>query len=202
MSAVVHSPLRLGLTGGIGCGKSSAVAIFHELGFAVIESDAVVRELWDKDAEVKQAAIGRWGTGITESGSKQIDRHKVAAIVFSDTKELDWLEGLLHPRVSKLWRGAVAAEPQKEWVVEIPLLFEKNLASDFNFTLCITSSPALQATRLAARGLSPADIAARQARQWPLQQKIDRADFVALNDGSLNFLRQQIVQLAARLRGT
>jgi len=186
----------------MGCGKSSAVAIFRELGFAVIESDAIVRQLWDTDAEVQKAALARWGNAITVSNSQQIDRRKVAAVVFGDTKELDWLEGILHPRVSKLWRGTVAAEPQKDWVVEIPLLYEKNLASDFNFTLCITSSPALQAKRLAARGLSPADIAARQARQWPLQQKIDRADFVALNDGSLNFLRQQIVQLAARLRGT
>ncbi len=196
--------LRIGLTGGIGCGKTTAVGMFRELNFGVLESDAVVRDLWETDDEVKAAAVKRW-PGILEKTLKseiKISRRKVAEIVFADQKELEWLEGLLHPRVRLCWQSAMEVEPEKDWVVEIPLLFEKNLASGFDYTLCIASSPALQAARLAARGLSPAEIAARQARQWPLRDKIERADWVALNDGSVEFLRRQIVHFTSRLRNS
>jgi len=205
--------LRIALTGGMGCGKSTAAGIFRELGFGVVESDVIVRELWETDAEVKEAAVKRWGEQIIEQGAGSgenepgnlssaipISRHKVAEIVFADPKELDWLEALLHPRVRARWAAALAAEPGRDWVVEIPLLFEKSLASEFDYTLCIASSPTLQANRLAARGLTPVAIAARQARQWPLREKIERADGVALNDGSEEFLRRQIVRYATRLR--
>jgi len=189
--------LRLGLTGGMGCGKSTAAGMFRELGFGVLESDEIVRELWKTDEKVKAAALKRWGNRVLGgTGSGGIDRRKVAEIVFADPKELEWVEGLLHPRVRARWQSALAAEPPRDWVVEIPLLFEKNLASEFDFTLCLWASPALQAARLAARGFSPVEIAARQARQWPLQEKIARADRVALNDGSLEFLRRQIIRLA------
>jgi len=194
----IRHPLRLGLTGGMGCGKSAAAGIFRELGFGVVETDAVVRELWENDPAVQSAAIKRWGDRVTTKNNR-IDRRKVAEVVFSDPKELDWLEGLLHPLVRRHWSALLAANPRQNWVVEIPLLFEKNLASEFDLTLCIASSTALQATRLAARGLSPVEIAARQSRQWPLQQKIELADRVVFNDGSLDFLRREIVYFAAQL---
>ncbi|HTB63635.1 MAG TPA: dephospho-CoA kinase [Opitutales bacterium] len=213
--------LRVGLTGGMGCGKSTAARMFRELGFGVLESDALVRELWETDTEVQQAVVTRWGSGILEEkGGGQgaenlalhtspstlhpshfsISRRKIAEIVFANSPELDWLENLLHPRVRARWQATIAAEPARDWVVEIPLLFEKSLASGFDFALCIASSPALQAQRLAARGLSPAEISARQIRQWPLRDKIERADLVAFNDGSEDFLRRQIVHLAHWLR--
>jgi len=219
---------RIGLTGGMGCGKSAAAGIFRELGFAVIESDVLVRELWEQDDEVQQAAGKRWGSKIMEDGKWKmeersagrtaqgdanshlqasrsplsISRRKVADIVFADSRELDWLESLLHPRVRARWQAVLAADPQRDWVVEIPLLFEKNLASEFDFTLCIASSPEVQAARLAKRGLLPVEVAARQARQWPLRDKIERADWVAFNDGSLDFLRRQIIHFAAGLRSS
>jgi len=187
-----RQPLRLGLTGGMGCGKSAAAGIFRELGFGVVESDAIVRELWKNDPAVKSASIKRWGDQVLTEDN-HIDRRKIAELVFASPQELEWLEGLLHPLVRSRWATQLAASPLQDWVVEIPLLFEKNLASEFNLTLCIASSPALQAVRLAARGLSPLEIAARQSRQWPLSQKIERADRVVFNDGSLDFLRREIV---------
>jgi len=197
--------LRIGLTGGMGCGKTTAVGMFRDFGFGVLESDVIVRDLWETDAEVKKAALKRWPS-IAEASVQnpeiKISRRKVAEIVFADPKELEWLENLLHPRVRLCWQSAMEVEPEKDWVVEIPLLFEKNLASGFDYTLCIASSPALQAARLAARGLSPAEITARQVRQWPLREKIERADWVALNDGSVDFLRRQIVHFASRLRNS
>jgi dephospho-CoA kinase len=196
---------RIGLTGGMGCGKSTAAGMFRELGFGVLESDVIVRELWETDAEVQQAALARW-PAIAEISNQhseiKVSRRAVAAIVFSNPAELDWLESLLHPRVRARWQAAAAAELQKDWVVEIPLLFEKSLALEFDYTLCIASSPTLQARRLAARGLAPAEVAARQARQWPLRDKIERADWVAFNDGTVDFLRRQIVHFAGTLRAS
>ncbi len=189
---------RLGLTGGMGCGKSTVAGIFRELGFGVVESDALVRELWEQDAEVKRAAVQRWGQRILKADGA-VDRRVVGEIVFGDAGELEWVEGLLHPRVRAVWEGAVRAEPERDWVVEIPLLYEKSLASHFDFTLCVWASPATQAQRLAARGLTPTEMAARQARQWPVKAKAERADLVVSNDGSRDFLRRQVAWMAGRI---
>jgi dephospho-CoA kinase len=182
----------------MGCGKSSVAGIFRELGFGVVESDELVREMWEKDEEVKRAAVLRWGERILTKDGK-VDRRVVGGIVFGDPKELEWVEGLLHPRVRARWEGAVLAELGRDWVVEIPLLFEKSLASHFDLTLCVWASPATQAQRLAARGLSPTEMAARQGRQWPVKAKAERADLVVSNDGSREFLRRQVEWTASRL---
>jgi dephospho-CoA kinase len=182
----------------MGCGKSAVAAIFRELGFGVVESDGVVRELWEGDEEVKKAAVERWGKRILKA-DETVDRRVVGEIVFGEAGELAWVEGLLHPRVRARWEGALAAEPGRDWVVEIPLLFEKSLASAFDFTLCVWASPATQAQRLAARGLTPTEMAARQARQWPVKAKAERADLVVSNDGSRDFLRRQVVWMAGRI---
>ncbi len=200
MNQPPRQPLRLGLTGGMGCGKSAAAGIFRELGFSVVESDAIVRDMWGTDLSVKNAALARWGSLVASPNSPGIDRRKIAEIVFADSKELEWLEVLLHPIVRTHWLALVASQPARDWVVEIPLLFEKNLASEFNLTLCVASSPAVQATRLAIRGLTPVEVNARQSRQWPLSQKIEKADWVLLNDGSLDFLRREIVYFVNQLK--
>ena len=184
----------------MGCGKSAAAGIFRELGYHVVESDAIVREMWEHDPQLKGAALTRWGQQVIAANGLDIDRRKVAAIIFADPAELAWLENLLHPLVRSRWQSQVETRPEQDWVVEIPLLFEKNLASEFTFTLCIASSPALQATRLASRGLTPAEISARQSHQWPLSQKIEKAHWVVLNDGSLEFLRREIVYISNQIK--
>jgi len=198
----------------MGCGKSTVAGVFRELGFGVLESDALVRELWEQDQEVQAAAIQRWGgrvikdskfkiqnskEKIQDDGAGWIDRRKVAEIVFKETGELAWVEALLHPQVRVRWEAALAAEPGRDWVVEIPLLFEKSLASHFDLTLCVWASPATQAKRLVARGLTPTEMAARQSRQWPVKEKAERADLVVSNDGSRDFLRRQVEWIAGRL---
>jgi dephospho-CoA kinase len=182
----------------MGCGKSTVAGVFRELGFGVLESDALVRELWEQDEEVQAAALERWGRTVLQQNG-MIDRRKVAEIVFKETGELAWVEALLHPRVRVRWEAALAANPGRDWVVEIPLLFEKSLASHFNLTLCVWASPATQAKRLVARGLTPTEMAARQARQWPVKEKAERADLVVSNDGSRDFLRRQVEWIAGRL---
>ncbi|MDP0496474.1 MAG: dephospho-CoA kinase [Verrucomicrobiota bacterium JB024] len=186
--------MKLGLTGGIGCGKSTAGGFFEEAGFRRVDCDQIVRELLDGDAKVHAALRERFGEQVilAEGG---VDRAAIASVVFHDAEALQWLEKLLHPRVSEAWQGLIASDPEANWCVEIPLLFEKNLEKHFDFTVCLASSEAIQMDRLAAKGLSHEQAKARIQRQLPLEQKISRADFVLFNDGTQDFLRQQVFQL-------
>ncbi|MBC2593196.1 dephospho-CoA kinase [Ruficoccus amylovorans] len=190
--------MKIGLTGGIGCGKSTAGGFFEERGFRRVDCDQVVRDLLESDEPVLTALRERFGEHVIrpEGGA---DRAAIASVVFHDAEALEWLERLLHPRVEEVWRGLIREDRAADWCVEIPLLFEKNLEKHFDFTVCLLSSEAIQLDRLAAKGLSREQARARIQRQLPLEQKIVRADFVLLNDGSLDFLRQQVFQLIDQL---
>lgn len=188
--------MTLGLTGGIGCGKSTAAAMFASLGWHRIDTDAIVHKLLSSDRDICNAIGRRFGPQ-TIDGQGAVDRRALAAIVFADPDALAWLEGLLHPKVRRIWQSERTAV--RPCVVEIPLLFEKGLEKEVDFTLCIASDPHVQARRLASRGLSPQEAAQRIARQLPLAQKIERADFVITNNGSLAFLDDQVKRLASIL---
>jgi dephospho-CoA kinase len=196
--------MTLGLTGGMGCGKSTATRFFAELGWRVFDADRVVREDALREPEVVAAIRARWPEAVVATGSPQADevkREAVAARVFAKggDAELRWLEELTHPRVMARWRAAVAAEPGGRWVAEVPLLFEKNLQKSFDFTVCVAASSASQLARLAGRGLSQASAEARISKQLPLAQKTELADFVLSNDGTPDALRAQVARLDAKL---
>ncbi|HLS27409.1 MAG TPA: dephospho-CoA kinase [Opitutales bacterium] len=188
----------LGLTGGMGCGKTTAARFFEEFGFGTIDSDAIVHDLQAHDREVIDAIAERFGTEVLDERGG-IHRKHLGARVFKDEKELQWLENLLHPLVAATWRGKVARETDRPWVVQIPLLFEKKLEQSFNFTVCVGTSAENQRRRLLKKGFSDADIARRISRQMPLHEKTARADFFLLNDGSLQFLREQVEHLLREL---
>ena len=118
--------------------------------------------------------------------------------MFSDPGKLRLLEGVLHPKVRARWEAAVAAEPAAKWVVEIPLLFEKNLENRFDLTVCVTSHRQSQVERLARKGMDQVQALARINQQLPLSAKEEKADIVLLNDGSVDFLELQIDRIAAR----
>ena len=187
----------MGITGGLGCGKSTVAGLVERRGYRRIDSDALVRERVLTSPEVVAALGARYGAAVVDPGG-QVHRGALAERVFADDAERRWLEDLTHPVVFSLWRAAFAAEPAARWVVEVPLLFEKGLANWFDFTICVATSSALQLSRLQARGVSPDLAAARIAKQLPLPRKIAAADFVLLNDGSLDFLREQVALLAGR----
>jgi dephospho-CoA kinase len=190
--------LKIGLTGGIGCGKSTVVRVFAEAGWRTIESDAVVRELFTRNASVRSALRERWGEAIfTKDGS--VDRKAIAGRVFADDTELSWLEELLHPLVGAFWRAALAELPEANWLVEIPLLFEKRLETHFDLTVCVTCPPASVESRMVRRGYAGFEIEQRRKRQMPLDEKARRADCVISNAGSLDFLKQQTARLIAQV---
>lgn len=190
--------LIVGLTGGMGCGKSTAAALFAELGFRRLDADRTVHEVLLPSAEVTQAIREKFGDGVL-SATGAVDRAKLGARVFADPAALAWLEELLHPRLRAHWDAIYATAQSERFIVEVPLLFEKQLQNRFDFTVCVTTSSDLQLRRLEQRGVSPEIARQRLAKQLPLARKCELADFVLLNDGTLEFLREQVSELAGRL---
>lgn len=188
----------VGITGGIGCGKSTAATLFVRHGFRRVDSDALVRDQILNSVTVAAALRQRYGAEVFGADGL-VNRGLLAAKVFADDVELRWLEELTHFRLFALWRAAFAAEPASDWAVEVPLLFEKRLENWFDFTVCVASSPAQQLARLEQRGLSRALAEQRIFKQLPLAQKIELADFVLWNDGTPEFLGDQIRQLLESL---
>ncbi|MDD2764641.1 MAG: dephospho-CoA kinase [Opitutaceae bacterium] len=188
----------LGLTGGIGCGKTTTAKMLVAHGLVPLDSDAIIREILQNDRAVIVAIRAHFGPGVF-AGSDVVSRSRLARRVFSDEAALRWLEDLLHPRLYAYWRTAFSAQPSRSWVVEVPLLFEKSLQNWFDFTVCVASHPSVQLARLEQRGLSPPLARKRISKQLPLAQKIVLADFVLLNDGSSDFLRDQVATLVSSL---
>lgn len=181
----------IGLTGGMGCGKSTAADFFAEEGFRTLDTDAIVHGLLANDSTVRSAIRRRLGSAVFDDKG-QIDRKRLGEVVFTDREALSWLEGLVHPMVGKIWRRKVLESSHQVWVIQIPLLFEKRLEQSFDFTVCVGTSAETQRRRLRRRGFSEQEVIRRISRQLPLDEKIVKADFFLLNDGSLEFLRAQI----------
>lgn len=191
--------MKLGLTGGMGCGKSLVLEEFARLGVRTLESDAIVRELLVSDHELLNQIRETFGEGVFGEGGR-LDRKALGAVVFGDEEKLKQLEQMIHPKVRATWSNALDNEPNAWWVVEIPLLFELRLEKTFDFTICVETSFALQITRLAKRGFSESEASARISRQMALSAKTLRADFVLSNYGSPSFLRSQVENLLTQLK--
>ncbi len=187
-----------GITGGLGCGKTTVARAFEQRGWRRLDSDAIVRERVLTKEEVVAALREHFGAAVIGPAGG-VDRHALAARVFADDAERRWLEELTHPRVFAEWRVALAAEPQARWAVEVPLLFEKGLENWFDFTVCVACAPTLQLARLEQRGLSRALAGQRISKQLPLARKIELSDFVLWNEGSAEFLEAQIDRLIPTL---
>lgn len=190
--------MRIGLTGGYGCGKSTVLEVFAEQGARTIDCDRIVRELLMENEGVQEAIRIRFGPGVFNE-QRMVDREEIAAIVFRNSAERLWLEDLLHPLVRDHWETLIQSESEGFWVVEIPLLFEKNLDEQFDFTVCVSANPANQLLRLKAKGLKAIQVQERIQQQLPLSEKVTRADFVITNNGSTAFLRKQALSLITRL---
>lgn len=189
---------KVGITGGMGCGKSTVARLLESRGFLRIDSDAIVRDRVLREAPVKAALVSRWGGGVLDSAG-EVDRGAVAERIFSDDGERRWLEDLVHPRVFAVWQETFASAPGKRWAVEVPLLFERGLEKGFDFTVCVALSPEQQLARLEERGIPRALAGRRISKQLPLAQKIDRSDFVLWNEGSPEFLEAQVDRMVRGL---
>jgi dephospho-CoA kinase len=190
--------MKVGITGGIGCGKSTVARALEQRGFRRLDSDRIVREQVLTEPAVVAAITGRYGAAVLDAG-RQIHRPALAQRVFADDAERAWLEALTHPLVFAAWRAAFAAEPGARWAVEVPLLFEQGLENWFDFTVCVALSPELQLARLEQRGLPRALAGQRISKQLPLARKIELSDFVLWNEGDPSFLEAQVDRLTEAL---
>ena len=191
-------PLAVAITGGIGAGKSTALASFRRHGAATVSSDEIVHHLLRTDPEVKRALVERLGEEIlAEDGVP--DREKIAFRVFRDPEALDFLERLLHPLVSReylTWREQLAAlpTPPQVCVTEVPLLYEVGAEERFDRVVVVTAPPKLRE----ARGRGRRDD--REARLLPDREKAKRADFVYVNTGTPEELDAWVAGVMAELR--
>jgi dephospho-CoA kinase len=193
--------LFVGLTGGIGSGKSEALAAFHRAGAAVLSSDQVVHDLLETDP-VKELLVARWGEDVLSNG--EIDRAAVAEIVFDKPDQLAWLERNLFPLVGAEiagWRADLETfgDAPSVAVVEVPLLFEAGADGGFDATVAVVTDERLRGERAAARNHRA--VVERAARQLSQEEKARRADHVIRNDGSLEDLEREVRNLMNRLVG-
>jgi len=189
----------VGLTGGLGAGKSEALRMLDELGAATLSTDAVVHELLASD-ELRELVTERLGPELAPDG--QLDRSLIATRVFGDDEARTWLEGELWPRVGARvaqWKEHVEAlDPAPPVaVVEVPLLFESGMEAAFDATIAVVADEAVREQRAGARG--HAAVSERAGRQLSQQEKAERADFEVRNDGTLEELRQTLSHVIAKL---
>ena len=189
----------VGLTGGLGAGKSEALRALEELGAATLSTDAVVHELLAGD-ELRDIVAERLGAEVALNG--QLDRSLIAERVFGDDEARAWLEGELWPRVEQRvadWKQEVEAlDPAPPVaVVEVPLLFESGMEAAFDATIAVVADESVREKRAGARG--HAAVSERAGRQLSQTEKAQRADFEVRNDGTLDELRETLSQVVAKL---
>jgi dephospho-CoA kinase len=192
----------VGLTGGLGAGKSEALRALGELGAATLSTDAVVHELLGTD-ELRELVVARLGPEVAPDG--RLDRGLIAERVFADEELRGWLEQLLWPRVGErvaTWYAEQLriAPPPVAAVVETPLLFEAGMEDRYDSTIAVVADEELRERRAAARG--HVAVASRAGRQLTQEEKAQRADFVIRNDGSLEDLRRSLSNVLATLGST
>jgi dephospho-CoA kinase len=182
----VSRPLAVAITGGIGAGKSEALAAFARHGAATVSSDQIVHRLLREDTGVREALLDRFGDRILDQAN-QIDRSAIAEIVFPDPEALDWLEGLLHPLVVREyleWREQLGRlpNPPAVCVTEVPLLYEVGGQVRFDAVVVVTAPAEVRAARTRVQS------ELREPRLLPDEEKAAKADYVYVNDGSLEEL--------------
>jgi dephospho-CoA kinase len=189
----------VGLTGGLGAGKSTALQALERLGAATLSTDAVVHELYGGD-EVRDLVVARWGDDVAPDGV--VDRSVVAARAFATPQERAWLEGELWPRVAArvaAWREELEQRDPAPVaaVVETPLMFEAGMDAIYDATIAVVADEGVRAARAAARGHVATD--ERAARQLSQEEKARRATFAVRNDGTPDELEQQLSDVLGRL---
>jgi dephospho-CoA kinase len=185
----------VGLTGGIGSGKSTVSEMLRARGAVVIDSDALAREAVEPGTPGFDAVRAAFGPGVVTEG--RLDRAALAAIVFADPDRRAALEAIVHPEVARRAAEIVAGYAGTDAVVVLdsPLLIETGRHRDVELVIVVSAEPETQIGRLVARGMDEADARARLAAQMPLAEKAKLADVVLDNEGTLEELEGQVDRL-------
>jgi dephospho-CoA kinase len=184
--------LRIGLTGGIGSGKSTVSALLAARGAVVIDADRIAREVVEPGTAGLAAVVEAFGAGVL-TGDGSLDRPALAAVVFADPEARKRLDGIVHPLVRARSAELAAAAPDDAVVVhDVPLLVETGQAGAYDLVLVVQADPELRVDRLVRRGLTEEDARARIAVQATDEQRRAAADIVLVNDGTPEDLAGQV----------
>ena len=184
----------LGLTGGVGMGKSASAQLLRARGVPVVDTDDLARQVVEPGQPALAEVQKLFGPGIVGPDG-QLRREDLARVVFADPAARKRLEDILHPRIRVLWRAQLEAwrkESRPLAVVVIPLLFETSAETELDVTICVACSAATQQQRLLARGWSPKEIEQRLRAQWPIEVKIARSDYVIWTEAGLDVHGEQL----------
>ena len=194
--------VRIAITGGIACGKSLVGSFLREEGVHVWDADELAHELMEPGRPLFDPVVRAFGEDILDADGR-INRRRLGAIVFANAEKLRQLNAITHPTVRAAWEarlrelemglgsGGPAATPADCAAVIVPLLFEAGMEQGWNAVVCVTDTEERQLERLRARGLSDEEAKRRIAVQMPLWRKSELADYVIVNAGSREILREQ-----------
>jgi len=196
--------VNVAVTGGIACGKTLVGSYLAEAGAAVLETDVVARELMRPGTNVFQSVVDAFGGSILAQDGT-IDRACLGKKVFADRDTLATLNSLVHPAVRIEWErwlgdpATAARAPAGVAAVIVPLLFESAMADGWDAVVCVASSEAQQLARLEERGFDRESALARMRAQMPTAMKVDLSDYVIVNDGTRDMLKEQTIRVLARI---
>jgi dephospho-CoA kinase len=194
--------LLVGVTGGIGMGKSTVAAYLTERGERVLDTDTIAQRLVEPGAPALEEIRAEFGNGVLNG--ECLDRRKLAEIVFASETRRQMLERILHPRIRESWKNAAgewAASGTTRAFIVIPLLYETAAESEFDWVICVSCGSASQAERLASRGWSHDEAQRRIQSQWPIERKVDRANGVIWNEGPVDVCWKQTTRLLEVIGG-
>ena len=181
--------IHVGLTGGIGSGKTLALRVFGSFGARTLDADSVVHGLYAPGSEMCGYLRDRWGSAVLSSDGS-VNRVAVSRIVFASQRELSWLGSLIHPLVREIFL-AEASRPGPPLFCAVPLLHEAGWSGDFGLVASLWCDHRTQWDRLRSRGWSAGQIRQRTARQLSMDEKLLRSDIGLMNTGSIDLLARQ-----------
>lgn len=191
----------IGLTGGVGMGKTTCAQLLRARGVAVVDTDDLARLIVEPGQPALMEVQAAFGGGIIGSDGR-LRRDMLAQVVFGDLAARRKLEGILHPRIRALWQAQLECcrmEGRACAVVVIPLLFETQAESAFDQIICLACSAVTQGERLQSRGWSTMQREQRIAAQMPIEEKMRRAHFVIWTEGDLEVHSRQLGRIMALL---
>jgi len=189
--------LLIGITGGIGMGKSAVADYLIREGEFVIDTDILARQLVERGQPALREIESSFGSGVMNIDGT-LNRPALGKVVFGSADQREILENILHPRIRnewKAWTQARAEDGAARAVIVIPLLFETGAEKELDLVVCVASSARTQASRLRGRGWSDEEIAARMASQLPVRDKIERAHRVVWNDSTFDVCHLQVARI-------
>lgn len=202
MVTSLESMKVIGLTGGVGMGKSTAARFMEELGCPVVDTDQLARDVVEPGEPAVHEIAEAFGNDMIGADGR-LKRDALARCVFGDESKRRQLEAILHPRIRERWQARVDAwreEGKSDGVVVIPLLFETGARELFDVVVCVACSGDVQRERLEKRGWDETQIRQRIQAQWPIYRKMDRSDHIIWTDGSLAVHEEQIRLMMANPR--